>query len=110
MNHPVKHLPEVEKGDSDWRTYRSLKLENGVTCVLVHDKESKHTAMATTIDAGASCDPRSLSGLAHFTEHMCFLGKLRAFNSPFNASIFGSLMNNVFNLIFSRFQKVSRRK
>lgn len=70
---PIR-LPDVKKGKSDWREYRALKLPNGVICVLVNDKESKYTAMATTVDAGASYDPRDLSGLAHFTEHMCFLG------------------------------------
>ncbi len=60
-------LPGVRKGDSDWREYRSLKLPNGVTCVLVNDKESKTTACSVSVGIGASADPRSLSGLAHFT-------------------------------------------
>uniref|UniRef100_A0A7S3PZZ8 Peptidase M16 N-terminal domain-containing protein n=1 Tax=Chaetoceros debilis TaxID=122233 RepID=A0A7S3PZZ8_9STRA len=67
-------LPAVIKGDADWRIYRPLQLPNGVTCLLVHDKESKTTACSVSIGIGASADPRSLSGLAHFTEHMCFLG------------------------------------
>lgn len=67
-------LPAVIKGDADWRIYRPLQLPNGVTCLLVHDKESKTTACSVSVGIGASADPRSLSGLAHFTEHMCFLG------------------------------------
>lgn len=70
----VTILPDVEKGKSDWREYRSIKLENGVTLTLVHDDQSKTTAAAATVHAGAAADPRSLSGLAHFCEHMCFLG------------------------------------
>ena len=61
-------------GNADWRKYRCLKLENGVTICLVHDKESKTTAAAATVGVGASADPRSMSGLAHFCEHMVFLG------------------------------------
>lgn len=67
-------LPQVIKGSSDWRDYKALKLPNGITCVLVHDKESKTTACSVSVGVGASADPRDLSGLAHFAEHMCFLG------------------------------------
>lgn len=70
----VKPLPQPIKGNADWRQYRSFQLENGVTCTVVHDKESKTTAAAAVVDAGAGSDPRSLSGTAHFCEHMLFLG------------------------------------
>jgi secreted Zn-dependent insulinase-like peptidase len=71
----VKPLPEVIKGKSDWREYRALELaSNGMTCVLVHDKESKLTAMSVCVGVGASSDPKEYPGIAHFTEHMCFLG------------------------------------
>ena len=64
----TKPLPEPIKGKADWRTYRSFQLENGVTCTVVHDKESKTFASAAVVDAGAGADPRSLSGTAHFCE------------------------------------------
>jgi len=64
----------VEKGNSDWREYRSFRLKNGVSCTVVEDKESKTTAAACAIHVGAAADPRNMSGLAHFCEHMCFLG------------------------------------
>jgi insulysin len=67
-------LPNVIKGSSDWRHFRPLLLSNGITCLLVNDKESKTTACSVSVGVGASADPRKLSGLAHFTEHMCFLG------------------------------------
>lgn len=70
----ITHLPDIVKGKSDWRCFRAVRLPNGTTCVLVNDKESKTTAMAVCVNIGASADPRELSGLAHFTEHMCFLG------------------------------------
>ena len=34
----------------------------------MHDKESKTTAAAATVNAGAGSDPRSMPGLAHFCE------------------------------------------
>lgn len=70
----MEALPTPIKGYADWRSYKAIRLENGVTVVLVHDVNSKHFACANSVSVGASCDPRELSGLAHFTEHMCFLG------------------------------------
>jgi insulysin len=63
-------LPVPIKGKADWRDYRGFRLQNGVTCLVIHDKESKTTAMSCIVDVGASSDPRSMSGLAHFCEHM----------------------------------------
>jgi hypothetical protein len=40
----VTLLPAVEKGEADWRDYRCVELENGVTVCLVHDATSKTTA------------------------------------------------------------------
>lgn len=70
----VQLLPPPRKGKSDWREYRPFRLDNGVTCLAVSDKESKTTAATAAVIAGAAADPRDLSGLAHFCEHMCFLG------------------------------------
>ncbi|VEU43382.1 unnamed protein product [Pseudo-nitzschia multistriata] len=67
-------LPTPLKGKADWREYKAFRLENGVTCLAINDKESKTTAMSCIVEVGASSDPRELSGLAHFCEHMCFLG------------------------------------
>jgi len=70
----VQVLPTPRKGKADWREYRPFQLDNGVMCMAVHDKESKTTAVTAAVLAGAAADPRELSGLAHFCEHMCFLG------------------------------------
>jgi insulysin len=66
----IRPLPQVITGKSDWRNYRPIRLSNGVTCILVQDKESKTTACSVAVAVGASSDPREMSGLAHFTEHM----------------------------------------
>ena len=67
-------LPTPIQGKADWRKYKAVRLENGVTCLVINDKESKTTAMSCIVEVGASSDPREMSGLAHFCEHMCFLG------------------------------------
>ncbi|GAX23713.1 hypothetical protein FisN_12Hh290 [Fistulifera solaris] len=73
----ITRLPNPVKGQADWREYRTYRLSNGVTICLVHDRESKTTAAAATVNVGASADPRSMPGIAHFCEHMLFLGSKR---------------------------------
>ena len=65
-NNNITFLPTPIKGKSDWRNYRAIKLQNGVTCLLINDKESKTTSTSCVVNVGASSDPRDLSGLAHF--------------------------------------------
>lgn len=60
----VELLPTPVKGKADWRDFRCVRLENGVTLCFVHDREAKTTAAAATVAAGAAADPREMSGLA----------------------------------------------
>jgi hypothetical protein len=60
----VQPLPAPIQGKADWRSFRCFQLQNGVTVCLVHDKESKTTAAAATVNVGAAADPREMPGLA----------------------------------------------
>ena len=73
----VRALPSVIRGKNDVKEYRAFELDNGVTCMVVHDGDSKTTGVACSVSVGAAADPRSLPGLAHFVEHMCFMGSAR---------------------------------
>ncbi|WP_458524914.1 insulinase family protein [Onishia taeanensis] len=59
---------------NDRRDYRLLTLDNGLTVLLVSDAEADKAAASMNIDVGSSHDPEDLAGLAHFLEHMLFLG------------------------------------
>ena len=59
-------------GDS--RDFRWIQLGNEMHVVLVSDPEIKHAGAALEIDVGASFDPKDIPGLAHFLEHMLFMG------------------------------------
>ena len=74
MTYKAEPLLQPIQGRSDWRKFKAIRLENGVSVLVINDKESKTTAMSAIVEVGASADPRTLSGLAHFCEHMCFLG------------------------------------
>ena len=87
MSSNIKILPTPIKGKADWRDYKAVELHNGVTVLCIHDKESKTTAMSCIVNVGASSDPREISGLAHFCEHMwyvpCLLSCFSSFFSLF---------------------------
>ncbi|PMR71032.1 insulinase family protein [Halomonas heilongjiangensis] len=58
----------------DAREYRALTLENGLTALLVSDPEADKAAASMNVGVGSAQDPADLAGLAHFLEHMLFLG------------------------------------
>lgn len=42
---------------------------------MISDPGATKAAAAMTVDVGAASDPPDLPGLAHFLEHMLFLGE-----------------------------------
>ncbi len=65
---------EVIKSDNDTRDYEWLTLENGLQALLVSDPKATKAAAALDVNVGAEADPQERQGLAHFLEHMLFLG------------------------------------
>jgi insulysin len=58
----------------DTRDYRSILLPNNLQALLVSDPLTDVEAGAVHIKAGHFNDPDDRAGLAHFNEHMLFLG------------------------------------
>ena len=67
----------IRKPDIDKRSYRYLKLSNGLQAVLISDPETHSGAAALCVAVGQLDDPPEVQGLAHFCEHMLFLGTKR---------------------------------
>eukprot|EP00933_Yihiella_yeosuensis_P063035 TRINITY_DN66088_c0_g1_i1.p1 TRINITY_DN66088_c0_g1~~TRINITY_DN66088_c0_g1_i1.p1 ORF type:complete len:1257 (-),score=245.39 TRINITY_DN66088_c0_g1_i1:352-3846(-) len=63
-----------EKPRADKRSYQYSVLPNGMHVLNVQDALSHQTSMAVAVRAGSFDDPVELPGLAHFCEHMLFLG------------------------------------
>ncbi|MDE1463920.1 insulinase family protein [Spartinivicinus poritis] len=62
---------------SDDRAYQVLTLANEIEVILVSDPQLKKSAAALSVGVGSIQDPMSQQGLAHFLEHMLFLGTER---------------------------------
>lgn len=67
--------------DTDDRQYRHVELENGLSVVLVSDADADKAAASLDVRVGSRQDPAAWEGLAHFLEHMLFLGT-EAFPEP----------------------------
>ncbi|MDA0976976.1 MAG: insulinase family protein [Proteobacteria bacterium] len=67
-------FPEIVKSPNDQRDYRYLELENGLKVVLISAPDADKSAASMTVFRGSFDDPADRPGLAHFLEHMLFIG------------------------------------
>ncbi|KAF9579675.1 Insulinase (Peptidase M16), partial [Lunasporangiospora selenospora] len=64
----------IESSANDNRSYRLVLLNNGLEVLLIHDKDTDKSAAALSVHVGHLSDPDNLQGLAHYLEHLLFLG------------------------------------
>ncbi len=62
---------------NDNREYKTLKLANEIEVILVSDPSAEKSAAALSVGVGLLHDPMSQQGMAHYLEHMLFLGTER---------------------------------
>ncbi|KAM7347169.1 nardilysin-like isoform 1-T3 [Cochliomyia hominivorax] len=91
----LQYLETPDKSENDKKDYKCFILSNGLKVLLVSDcktgcesknecldlkenepqkAEEKLSAVAILLDVGAYHQPRNYEGLAHFLEHMLFMG------------------------------------
>ena len=63
----------VQSPNDDYQ-YRLLTLNNGMQVLLISDPEAPKAAAALAVQVGSGDNPPGRGGLAHFLEHMLFLG------------------------------------
>lgn len=56
------------------RTISKFRLENGLSVYAVSDKDAPKSAAALAVSVGSWSDPAEYPGMAHFLEHMLFMG------------------------------------
>ncbi len=64
----------VIKSENDSRQYRYITLPNQLKVLLVSDSKTERSAASLDVHVGSGQDPEAYQGLAHFLEHMLFLG------------------------------------
>lgn len=56
------------------RVTAKIRLSNGIEAYLISDPGSEQSAASVTVEAGSWDDPKEYPGMAHFLEHMLFMG------------------------------------
>lgn len=64
----------IIKSPNDDREYGALLLPNGLQVVLVSDPSLENSAASLAVGVGSAHNPEEQLGLAHYLEHMLFLG------------------------------------
>eukprot|EP00929_Paragymnodinium_shiwhaense_P104738 TRINITY_DN69436_c0_g1_i1.p1 TRINITY_DN69436_c0_g1~~TRINITY_DN69436_c0_g1_i1.p1 ORF type:complete len:1094 (-),score=297.55 TRINITY_DN69436_c0_g1_i1:265-3546(-) len=82
MTVAVNVCPELDgtKSPNDKNSYRLVRLPNGIEALLVAnpDESKQKAACAVSVQVGSFSDPAGrCEGLAHYCEHMIFLGSQR---------------------------------
>ena len=94
----MKNLAEPEKSPADKKLYRAVELDNGIKVLLISKPTEEGEKVASAVSmvvegkfeiwffsylqkrfiqsekAGSMHEPRGIAGLAHFCEHLVFMG------------------------------------
>tara|TARA_R110001583_G_scaffold5084_3_gene28055 strand:+ start:2632 stop:5439 length:2808 start_codon:yes stop_codon:yes gene_type:complete len=65
---------EIIKSPNDPRNYLAFELANGLKVVAISDPDTDQATASLEVGVGSGDDPRHTQGMAHFLEHMLFLG------------------------------------
>ena len=113
-------IPKTENRQINYET-----LSNGIKAIYVEDKDTDKTTVAVSVNVGSYSNPKEFQGIAHFLEHMLFMGSKKypeedfyevnvkkyggfsnAYTDTFETVYYFSVFNNGVELvmdIFSRF-------
>ncbi|QIR15008.1 insulinase family protein [Shewanella aestuarii] len=67
-------FPAIHTSPNDHRQYQFIRLSNELRVLLVQDNQSNQAAASMAVQVGHFDDPLDRPGMAHFLEHMLFLG------------------------------------
>ena len=67
----------IKKSPNDPREYQVIRLNNALEVLLVSDPDLENSAASLSVPVGSMHNPDSQLGLAHYLEHMLFLGSER---------------------------------
>ena len=74
MSHTIINSNPLDKHPLDKSEVRKLILDNGVRVYLLSDPSFNVSAASMVVETGSLENPDDRQGLAHFLEHMLFLG------------------------------------
>ncbi|CAF5141886.1 unnamed protein product [Rotaria sp. Silwood1] len=73
----VRIVDNIKKSECDPWDYRGLELSNEMLIVLISHPNIDKAAAALHVSIGSLANPRDVPGIAHFLEHMLFIGSTK---------------------------------
>ncbi|MCP4321635.1 MAG: peptidase M16, partial [Alteromonadales bacterium] len=67
----------IKQSPNDDRHYQVIRLSNDLEVLLISDPDLENSAVSLSVPVGSMHNPESQLGLAHYLEHMLFLGSER---------------------------------
>jgi len=64
----------IKKNKFDKRLFVGGKLKNNIKYILIQDSILTKSYISISVNVGSYCNPKKYDGLAHFLEHMLFMG------------------------------------
>lgn len=64
----------IHKSPNDQRQYHGFTLDNNLKVLVISDPNTPKAAASLDVGVGSGANPKDRAGLAHFLEHMLFLG------------------------------------
>ncbi|KAJ2722352.1 metalloprotease [Coemansia sp. Benny D115] len=64
----------LKQSPGDKRKYRLIRLPNNLVALCAHDADAEQAAVSLCVHVGSNGDSPELQGMAHFLEHMLFMG------------------------------------
>jgi insulysin len=83
----MSELIKIPKADNDIKDYYYMILPNELKVVIIVDKLSTSCGALINVGVGSTSDPQPYEGMAHFLEHMVFLGSEKYQDVKFMESI-----------------------
>ncbi|KAJ1783261.1 metalloprotease, partial [Coemansia sp. RSA 2167] len=67
----------LEQSVGDTRQHQLIKLSNNLVVLCTSDPGSANAAASLSVNVGSMADPKEFPGMAHFLEHMLFMGSAK---------------------------------
>ncbi|KAH9411468.1 insulinase [Ordospora pajunii] len=108
---------EILKSLVDTAEYEYMELSNGIRAIVASDPALDKCSCAVSVKVGSFSDPEYAQGLAHFLEHMLFMGTeeypgedefdcfLNQNNGSFNAITWGEVTEYFFDISPNAFEE-----
>lgn len=67
----------IKKPHFDNREFKGITLANNIKCIFVNDAMLDKSYVTVSINIGSFANPKEYLGMAHFLEHMLFMGSMK---------------------------------